>query len=195
MNEEQYFIDESNQLIDLDTGEIINRDDIKDAYTNKLLEQSNKYQDELLKIGSCLDIKIIKYMGRDYSVIPIKKNYTFGKVFRMSVRDLMKENKLSKNAKVFIATFEPYIYFPYNSLVVENANPNIEIICKMCDLKKSAIYEVFKELEQLQVIKKVKLNGEIIIYFNPFLYASGGVVYKDTYEMFKGSIYNPQNDK
>ena len=188
---ENYYIDESNQLIDMTTGEIVDREKIKRAYENKITEDRNEYAKELSKMGIVFDISIIKYRGVEYPVVTIKKDYSFRKVFVVDVREVIKE--LSKNAKVFIATFEPYIYFPHNTIVVDNKHPTIPEMCEMLDLKKSAVYNVLKELENHGVIKKINLNGEIVIYFNPFLYCGGGVVHKDTYKLFEDSIYNPLN--
>lgn len=56
------------------------------------------------------------------------------------------------------------------------------------------MYNILKELEMHDIIKRVKANSSNIIYFNPFLYASGGIVHNDTFKLFEESIFNPTNN-
>jgi glutathionyl-hydroquinone reductase len=112
------------------------------------------------------------------------------KVFRVAVRDLMENGNLSKNAKSFIACMQPYIYFPCNYIVYKCGNPDTKELTKMFDMGKTTLFETLKELEDKGVIKRIKRGGQMIIYVNPFLYSAGGLVEKDTYELFKDSIYS-----
>lgn len=182
------------QIVDKDTGEVIDINEIKKAIQEKAIEKVNEANKDIFELDLPLELKIIKVKGIDYSTCSVKENYQFEKVYNVDVRELMKSGNLSKSAKVFIATFESYIYFPTNSIVVDGHNPTTEEICEMVDLKRSSVFSLLNELEQKDVICRCKLNGDTIIYFNPFLYASGTSIHVDTVKMFKDSIYNPQNN-
>jgi hypothetical protein len=113
-------------------------------------------------------------------------------MFRGDLKMLYKEQDLSIHALAFIAMFSAYIYFPKNHLIVDSQNPNIDKLCEMLKVKKSKMFEILKELENKYIIKRVKNGKDLIIYFNPFLFCSGGVAHKDTYELFKFNPYNPK---
>jgi hypothetical protein len=187
----KYIIDDDGRLIDIDTGEIIDRDQIKDAYEKQLFKKYYEIHKELLALDLDTELLIIKNRGENYKCVQIKRDYTFGKVFRVAVRELMEKNKPSRNALSFIAIMEPYIYFPTNSIIYYGKSPSLKDLENIVGLKKTALYDVLNELEDKDVIKKIKRDGNIIIYFNPFLYSSGAFVLKDTYELFRKSKYNP----
>lgn len=191
----KYIVDDDGQFNDLDTGEIIDNKELIKAKKNKLNADFITTAQELIELGSNEDIRIVKYKGVNYPCTTIKQNYTFGKVFRVAIREIMRDGKLSLNARAFIATFEPYISFPYNNIIINSQYPNQKDIESMLGLKRASIYNILKELEMHDIIKRVKANNSNVIYFNPFLYASGGIVHSDTFKLFEESIFNPTNNE
>ena len=191
MDETKYIVDDDNRIIDISTGEIIDKQNMKYALENKITQKYIEISQEILNLGLNIDLQLIKSHGEEYNCVRIKDKYTFGKVFRVSVRELLEKDRPSKNALAFIALLEPYIYFPTNSIIYHGKSPSLKELEDIVELKKSTLYSVLKELEEKDVIKKVKKNGNIIIYFNPFLYSSGAFILKDTYDLFASSKYNP----
>lgn len=193
-NDIRYIVDDDGRFIDLDTGEVIDNKEIVDAIETKRNEDFISKTNEMIKLGYRDVDRIVKYKGIEYPCVTIKEKYTYGKVFRVALREIMKDGKLSLNARAFIATFEPYISFPYNTIIVDSQHPNQEQIEEMLGLKRTALYKTLKELEMYDIIKRIKTNSVTVIYFNPFLYASGGIVHSDTYKLFENSVFNPINN-
>jgi hypothetical protein len=181
-----------NQVTDKETGEIINYDEILKAQQELIEEEYTQLKDECFLLGKNIPIKIVKLNGVKYPCVTIKKNYTFNKIFRGDMKMLLKNNNLSIHALAFIGMFEHYICFTRNNLIVDCENPTIEKLCKMLGIKRSKMFEILKELEDKYIIKRTKSGKDLIIYFNPFLFCSGGVVHKDTYDLFKFNPYNPE---
>lgn len=193
-NDIRYIVDDDGRFIDLDTGEVIDNKEIVDAIETKRNEDFISKTNEMIKLGYKDVDRIVKYKGIEYPCVTIKEKYTYGKVFRVALREIMKDGKLSLNARAFIATFEPYISFPHNTIIVDSQHPNQEQIKEMLGLKRTALYKTLKELEMYDIIKRIKTNSVTVIYFNPFLYASGGIVHSDTYKLFENSAFNPINN-
>lgn len=191
-NNQYEFID--GQLIDISTGEIISIEEIKESLENDIVNKFNDFHQGLSMINLENNLRLIKARnGEKYKCIRIKEKYLFTKVFRTDVRNMFDISKLSIFSKGFIATFQPYLYFPTNTVVVNGKHPNIEEICELVGIKKTKLYEVFKELESNNVIKRENVHGGLTIYFNPFLYSCGGIVDIETYNKFRNSLYNPLN--
>lgn len=176
-------------LYEVATGRLISKEEITKANDKRLIELYEMYCKEASSLGVEIDWKLFKYRGNTYPVIKIAPKNLFMKVFRVAVRDLMENGNLSKNAKSFIACMQPYIYFPCNYIVYKCGNPNTEELTKMFDMGRSTLFDTLKELEEKEVVKRIKRGGQMIIYVNPFLYSAGGLVERDTYELFKDSIY------
>lgn len=100
------------------------------------------------------------------------------------------EIKLSLGARGFIATYSSCINFPKNCVVVNNKYPTIQDLISQLGVNENKVYKILKELEEAEVIKRIKMGNQNCIYFNPFLYCGGGVVDKDTYNMFKKSRWS-----
>jgi len=184
---------EENQFIDMTSGEMYNKSELI-----KLLQegQKNKFKDTneiLIALGELPSNLVIN--SREYEVVSIKKSYQFNKIFRVEVREIMlrKENKLSLYARATVATLECFISFPSNCVTINGAIPSRETLCELVGVGKSKMYEILNELEHNEIIKRQKENGGTVIYFNPFLYCSGKVVSKTTYDMFKDSMYKPSH--
>lgn len=181
-----------NQVVDKETGEIINYDEILEAQQEQIINDYTQMKNECILLDKDLFIRIVKFQGIKHPCVTIKKDYTFNKVFRGDMKMMLKENKLSIHALAFIGMFENYVVFTRNNLVVDCENPSIEKLCEMLGVKRSKMFEILKELEEKYIIKRVKNGKDLIIYFNPFLFCAGGYVHKDTYELFKFNPYNPE---
>lgn len=192
--EVRYIVDDDGRYIDVDTGEIIDDKQIIKAVAFKRNENFISATNTMIELGYKDVDRIVKYKGVEYPCVTIKEKYTYGKVFRVALREIMKDGKLSLNARAFIATFEPYISFPYNSIIVNAQYPSQQEIEDMLGLKRASVYNILKELEMYNIIKRVKANNKSVIYFNPFLYASGGIIHSDTYKLFENSVFNPINN-
>lgn len=179
------------QVVEDSTGEILDTQLVHKLKFDNLIYETNELNKEKRASGSKETYRVIQINGEKHNCVQIKQDYTFGKVFRVALRELMKSKVLSKNSKMIIATLEPYLSFPKNYVLVDSKIPTMKDLGEMVELKRTALYEALKELEDNDVIQKVKIGTQVIIYFNPFLYCSGVAIENDTYEMFKYSKYNP----
>lgn len=186
-----YALTDDNQVYDPCTGEVI---DDKEISKLKLITLKIETE-ELNKLkhleGSNETYVVAKIHGEKSNCVFLKKGYTFGKVLRVDVQKLMLSGVLGKNSRLIIATLEPFISHPRNSILIHSKTPSMKELEDIVGLKKTMLYEGLNELENNDIIKRVKSNGQIVIYFNPFLYASGTIIHDDTYELFKYSEYNP----
>lgn len=187
-----YGLTADGQAYDISTSKII---DLKEIERLKK-EELKKKAKELRSLQEMLNIPLTKltntHRGIEYYGITIKEKYTFNRGFRVDTAEMMKENNLSVYALAFIARFQPHIYFPYNYVIVSAKHPTIKEYAKMLDVSERKIYDLFKELEEAFVIKRIKHGSELVIYFNPFLYSSGNPIHIDTYTMWKYNPYNPE---
>lgn len=182
-----------NQFLIKSTGEIVTQNDIVDCSEEYLRYEYEEMNDALKDLKMNTDLKLIKLNRELFLCAVIKPKHTYGRVYRMDVREIMKNGELSINARAFLATFEPYICFPYNSIVVGYKTLSVTEMAEFMGVGDKTMYKIFKELEDKEIIKRVKRNGQTIIYVNPFLYCGGIYVLKETYELFENSIYNPKN--
>lgn len=155
-----------------------------------MINDVHQMQQELRELNIKSDLVVIKYKGQNYSCKKINPNHYFMKVFRVQVREIIKNKELSKNARMFIGTLESFLYFPTNSVIIDGKNPTPQELMNLLDIGKSKYYEVIKELEDKEIIKVIKRNGDTIIFFNPFLFSAGAVVDRETFEMFKNSRFS-----
>lgn len=184
--------DENGRFINIETGEIIlKKEEIKQIIENEFLDKYSDMNSELRELDLDSELVVVKYKGEDYKCTHIKLNYTFQKVFRVDLKYLIENNKISKNAGYFIFIAMPYLYFPTNSFIYHGKTPTMKELEEIFNLDKNTLYKTLKELEKLDIIKRVKKEGRTVLYFNPFLFSTGKVVLKDTYELFKNSLYNP----
>lgn len=191
----KYAYNEDGQLYDVETGEIISTNKIKKALEDHLHNEFEKAYYKSTEVGKKLGLVLSKdKRGNNYQTMKVKEEYEFVKVFTVSKRELKKSNNLSKISKAAWFDLEEEIHFPTNTIVIGGKTPSMEDLCEFLDLKKSKLYEVLKELESADLIKREKINGQIVIYVNPYLFNRGFVDY-DTIQMFKDSSYNPVNRK
>lgn len=190
--ESQYDLAGNGQVYSIFTGEIVDLKEIE-----KLMKEDIKHRaKELRNVQEMLNLPLTKltntHRGIEYSGVVIKEKYTFNRGFRVDAVEMMKENNLSIYALTFIARFEPHIYFPYNYVIVNAKHPTIKEYANILDISERKMYDLFKELEDAYVIKRIKHGSELVIYFNPFLYSSGNPIHIDTYLMWKYNPYNPE---
>lgn len=187
-----YGLTEDGQVYSIFTGEIVNLKEIEEIMKEELKNKAK----ELRSVQEILNLPLTKltntHRGIEYKGIAIKEKYTFNRGFRVDTAEMMKENNLSVYALAFIARFEPYIFFPYNYIVVNAKHPTIKEYMEMLKISERKVFELLNELENAQVIKRIKTGKEVVIYFNPFLYSSGSPIHIDTYLMWKYNPYNPE---
>lgn len=189
-NDNKYGLYDS-QIYDIETGQIVDKEEIKKALQQDVYDKFiNNYQDTV-DLGIDLDLKLVKdKKGNTHQAVNVKEKFHFVKVFKVDVRDILQSCDISIFSRGFLYTSLAYLNFPTNTLIIDGETPSNEVICEKFGLGKTKLYEVYKELEKADVIKRKKINGQPIIYFNPFLH-SCGLVDKDTYKLFEDSLYNP----
>lgn len=190
MNDEKYGIN-GNTVFSIETGEVIDLNEIKEIIEKQAVEDFREKINELHKFNLDSNLVIIKHRNKEYQCVEIKREYEFNKEFRVELREIMLSKELSKNARCFIGTLSPFVSFPSNAIHINYKNPTFEELMNILDMSKPTLLSTFKELEYHQVIQRVKRDGQLIIYFNCFLYCGGYCVEKDTFELFKLSMYNP----
>lgn len=187
------YIHEDGQLIDIRTGEIINKNDIKQALQREIYLKTHDNMAEAVELGIDIGIKLVKdKKGNDYHSINIKEGYHFVKVFKVDMRYTLESCNLSIFSRGFLYSCLAYLHFPTNTLVMDGESPTNEMICERFNIGKTKLYEVYKELDKIDINKRKKINGQLVIYLNPFLH-SVGLVDVETYKLFKDSPYNPIN--
>lgn len=182
------------QIIDVSTGEIIPKKDIINAQKEHLYEEFQIMMEDSFILEEKVDIRIIKVRNLTYNCVAIKERYTFNKVFRGDLKMLYDDIKLSIYAHGFISRFIPLLNFPFNNIIVNNQIPTVETLSEMLNIKRSKMFEILKELEQSDIIKRCKDGKNTVIYFNPFLFCGGLMVHYDTYKLFENSVFNPKNN-
>jgi hypothetical protein len=189
------FIKENGQVCNMITGEIVSEKQATKELNKEIHDKYIEVASNAAQIGAKVDYYIAKdKRGKQYSSEKVKEEYEFVKVFTVSKREIKKSNNLSKIAKAAYFDLESEISFPTNTIIIDGDTPSIEQLCEFLDLKKSKLYEVLKELENAELIKRKKINGQLVIYINPFLY-NRGYVDIHTIEIFKNSKFNPDNNK
>jgi hypothetical protein len=179
------------QIIDLKTGEIVDLKQIKQVIEMSLYDKYIESAQTLIELNQDVNFRLVTAKnGESYSCVNVKEGYHFVKVFKVDVRRMLETFDISLSTRGFIYTCLAYLHFPTNSIVIDGECPSIEKLCSICKIGKSKLYEILKELEQYEIIKRKKVNGQMVIYMNPFLHSTG-LVHEDTYKMFKDSGYNP----
>ena len=180
-----------NTLYNEDDGLVIDLDKIKKLKEKSAIENFNNSLEELHELGLESTLKVVRYKNIEYECVDIKRDFEFNKEFRVEMREIMLSKTLSKNARCFIGTLTPFINFPTNIINIKHKNPKLDDLMEILDMSKNTLNDTLKELQNNNIIFKTKLNGQMMIYFNPFLYCGGYCIEKYTYELFKNSEYNP----
>jgi Fic family protein len=190
MNSEKYGIN-GNTVYDKLTGSVIDLEEVKKAKERNAIETFHESMEELRELGLNPELVVIKYRNREYTCVDIKREFEFNKEFRVELREIMLSKELSKNARCFIGTLSPFVSFPSNAIHIKYKNPTFDELMDILDMSKNTLSATFKELEENDIIKKIKVNGDMVIFFNPFLFCGGYCVEKSTFDLFENSIYNP----
>jgi len=172
MNSEKYGIN-GNTVFDRQTGAVIDLQEVKKAKERDAIDTFHNSMEELHELGLTPDLVVVKYRNREYQCVEIKREYEFNKEFRVELRDLMLSKELSKNARCFIGTLSPFVSFPSNAIHIKYKNPSLDELMEILDMSKNTLSATLKELEDLTIIKRVKRDGQLIIYFNCFLFCGG----------------------
>lgn len=171
-------------------GQQLDKKELERMFTTQLFLTSSEEITYANSMGLSVELIAQKYKSETYNCIKIKPNAEFGKVFRVNARELALKSNMSEKCWAFISKTEPFIAFPTNSIVIKGSSPTLEELSKFMGYGQSKLYETLKELEDNEVIKRIKIKGNTIIYFNPFLYCSGKVVLTEVYNYFEDSQYN-----
>jgi hypothetical protein len=190
-NEERYFITDEGETVDIYTGEVIPINEIKKAKQNKIIQTWEEETEDIRDLGLKNELLIVKHRGETLNCVEVKKSYYFNKQFRTTMQDLILNGDLSKNAQSFFFGISAFISFPSNSIIVKGKVPSNEKLEEITKLPRTSYYNAANELEEKEVIAKLKRNGQSIIYVNPFIITAGAFVEYSTLLMFKDSIYNP----
>lgn len=178
-------------VYDATDGVVIDLKEIKRVKEENAVKTFNDSLKELNELGISSSLIVVRHRNREYQCVEIKREFEFNKDFRVELRDLMLSKELSKNARCFIGTMTPFISFPSNAIHIKYKNPTFEELMDIMDMSKPTLNNTLNELENQDIIRKIKINGQLVIYFNCFLYVGGYCVEKSTYDLFKNSIYNP----
>lgn len=180
-------------IIDKETGEILTQEQYHDEFHEDLKNAISLYVKSCINVGENPKLELRKIANTKQACVPIKEKYHFNKVFRVDMQSLMLRGNLNKDELAFIGFMQNFIAFPNNDLVINHAYLSIEELSKIMGINRNALSKAIKSLEEKQVLKMIKRHRHApIIYINPFLISSGGVIAFETYMMFKDTIYAPE---
>lgn len=182
----------ANQFVDLETGEILTKDEMQRIQVKQTESIKLKFFDDINKISrTVLELennqrvvnKKSKKSKKDEKLkVQYKKGIEFNKVFRDKINGV-EYMKLDKNEKLAYFVLRDFISQPSNAIVVDGRIPKVEELASMCSLSKPTLTDALKSLEEKGLIKRVQEGKYKMIYFNPE-YCTGGWVDKETLELF-----------
>lgn len=121
------YIRNDKEVVDTETGEKIDLQDLKRAFEDDLIERSKVVSMTLLELGIHCEVKIIKDdFGEPYESFNVKKGFEFNKIFRKDVNLMFENSKLSPESYAFIGRFSSSLHFPSNSVLLNNQHPTQE---------------------------------------------------------------------
>jgi hypothetical protein len=179
-----------------ETGQVFTKKELKAINDKQLHESHNQYLRNSIEHELDSQVKLIKVKEpKEPTKRTIKEGYTFNMIHRTDVKDFFDQygDELTLQDISFIGMFSAYITYPNNDVKINKKYLTLEDLAKKCKLSKNKITSTIKNLERLEVIKVIK-GGNVppVIYFNPFLFASGREIANDTFLMFCKSKYNPE---
>ena len=183
-------------LVEVETGEIIDPETAFEDSLEATKKQILETRDLASEAGQYINVKISRKRKEKPDTVRIKpeKNYHFQKVFQSALAELVKSKQLNFSALAFITVFMPYIDFPDNCLIINGKNPSVQELGEVMGISRQCMTPILNSLEHNEVIKKVKHGKSNIIYFNPFIISSGVDISRETYLLFKNSIYNDKKE-
>jgi hypothetical protein len=184
------------EWVDHETGQVITKKELKAENDKQLHESHNQYMRNSVEYGLNQKQKLVKVKEpKEQRKRTIKEGYTFNMIHRTDVKDFYDNygDELTLQDISFIGMFSAYITYPNNDIKINKKYLTLEELAKKSKLSKNKITSTIKNLERLEVIKVIK-GGNVppVIYFNPFLFASGREISEDTYQMFCKSKFNPE---
>lgn len=180
------------EWVHTETAEIYTKDQLNKLNNKKMFEEHNKYLKNAIEHELDPKYKLVKMSDKESTVMTVKEGYKFNMMHRTDLKELMMNVKFTVQESAFIARLTPFISYPFNDVQIQNEYLTLEELSEFCGYHRTTMSKVIKRLEELEVIKVVKGgNRPPIVYFNPFLYAAGRDVHKDTFDMFCRSRYNP----
>lgn len=115
-------------------------------------------------------------------------------VLSKGIDELIINKELSKNAKIFLFDFLCNLSPVSNCVLYNGKLPTIKDLEKITSYKRGIIYQVFSELEEKEIMKRLKFEDKHIIYLNPYLFKYlNSLLCEVVLEIFKTSIYNLDN--
>lgn len=176
------------EAYDLDTGEILNKNDPRldlaiDEY-EKLIETNKANKKAVKKVQGKIDLSENHHL--DWK----KKSY-FIKTYRTEMREYKKQMKLSSNASLVLFHLQDYIEFGTNRVIRDKGlGFNNSEIAEITGVSVRSINTALKELEEKVFIIRKGNTHSREIYINPFLMCAGNVIEKDVVNQFK-EVYTP----
>lgn len=188
------FLLHESMIVNEDTGEIITSEQYHKEFSDTLKKQIERYVDSCNSVGQKpkFEYKTIKNITSAF--VPVKERHHFNKVFRMDMKNIMLNEKLSEKELAVIGFMQHFVTFPNNDVIFNNEYLTIEEIANLMGMNRNALSKALKTMEQRQILKVITRHRHApIIYFNPFLIATGRVIGIETYMMFKDTVYNPKD--
>lgn len=179
------------KVADMETGEVINKGTALDIMQDELEGAVFRINQEREALGETTFYQVKKRYSRLYVVREVIINeggYT--KMYNKKFEYLIENKALSKNARCFLFTVQPYIEYIESTVVYAGFNPTYDKLMEIMDMSKPTLMNTIAELEKLEIIKKKSLNGNIVIYINPHLLTSGKIVKKEVFDLFDSSRWN-----
>lgn len=177
LNDEEY--------INIDTGEIISKEEFSAFKKEIALEYTNIRAQEAAMLGISLDI----YIGKTKP--PKKKskpecsfrNGAYNMFYRVS-QDKLHEKIKDPYALLIFYELAMKIKFPYNYVSMNDDVPTYTELCKILNVGIRKFQQCIKLLEEEKIIRIVQVQHRKRIYVNPEYCASGTAIDKKTLKMF-----------
>jgi len=193
-NEDIYESTDDEQFTNQYTGEIISKAELEKVLRINLVEKLSEANNNLCIIGA-EPITLVTKGKKKRKLTEVKKDHHFCKTFRQPWRKIMNGKTvsgkpLSLYARAILPALAPYISFSSNMVQIDKRIPTHEELMKLCGMSKTSYYKAIKELEDNEIILRVKeAHGATAIYFNPFLMIAGYGADDETLMLFRNSKY------
>ena len=176
---------ENSQAIDTETGEILDRNSIKEV--TKLLAEKK----DIDEVDRAKEKELKKMVGLDEKRrFNWKSNSIFIKIYRTEIQEYSKVKKPNSDEGLLLFYFMQRIEYETNRI----AKPSKESFTnkelqELTGLGRDKLAKALNQLEEKLYIKRTGKGKAREIYFNPYLSCSGNEVLKTTVELFDS--YDP----
>jgi hypothetical protein len=183
------------QFMNVETAELIHKEDLRKSVEKQQLEDFYNAHATLNSLGISSNLRLVRTRsGSKHLCVKVKEKHTFNKVFRVDMRWLLENVDLTEREQLFLFRFENYLHFPSNSVLVKGSHPTIEEMATMMNIKSDKVVRnTINSLEEKDIIKTEQIGNRRVIYFNPFLISTGGIIEVETYSKFENSKFNPDS--